>query len=112
MTKLRTRKTRQEEIQKMVELIVERFHPEKIILFGSHARGEAGPDSDVDLLIVMPVKGSRREKAVQIGVALQDIRVPKDIIVTTPENFEWRKEISGTVERPADREGMVLYARQ
>lgn len=112
MTKLGTRETRQEEIQKMVELIVERFHPEKIILFGSHARGEAGPDSDVDLLIVMPVKGSRREKAVQIGVALHDIRAPKDIIVTTPENFEWRKEISGTIERPADREGMVLYARQ
>lgn len=112
MTKLGTRETRQEEIQKMVELIVERFHPEKIILFGSHARGEAGPDSDVDLLIVMPVKGSRREKAVQIGVALHDIRAPKDIIVTTPENFEWRKEISGTIERPADREGMVLYARR
>lgn len=112
MTKLRTRETRQEEIQKMVDRIVERFHPEKIILFGSHARGEAGPDSDVDLLVVMPVEGSRREKAVQIGVALHDIRVPKDIIVTTPENFEWRKEISGTIERPADREGMVLYARQ
>jgi len=112
MTKLGTRETRQEEIQKMVELIVERFHPEKIILFGSHARGEADPDSDVDLLVVMPVKGSRREKAVQIGVALHDIRVAKDIIVTTPENFEWRKEISGTIERPANREGMVLYARQ
>ena len=112
MTKLRTRETQQEEIQKMVNRIVERFDPERVILFGSHARGEAGPDSDVDLLVVMPVKGSRREKAVQIGVALQDIRVPKDIIVTTPENFEWRKEISGTIERPADREGMVLYARQ
>jgi predicted nucleotidyltransferase len=112
MTKLRMRETRQEEIKKMVELIVERFHPEKVILFGSHARGEAGPDSDVDLLVVMPVRGSRREKAVQIGVALQDIRVPKDIIVTTPENFEWRKGIPGTIERPADREGMVLYARQ
>ena len=112
MAKLRTREARQEEIQKMVDRIVEQFHPEKIILFGSHARGEAGPDSDVDLLVVMPVEGSRREKAVQIGVALHDIRVPKDIIVITPENFEWRKEISGTIERPADREGMVLYARQ
>ena len=112
MTKLRMRETRQEEIKKMVELIVERFHPEKVILFGSHARGEAGPDSDVDLLVVMPVRGSRREKAVQIGVALQDIRVAKDIIVTTPENFEWRKGVPGTIERPADREGMVLYARQ
>ncbi len=112
MTKLRMRETRQEEIKKMVELIVERFHPEKVILFGSHARGEASPDSDVDLLVVMPVRGSRREKAVQIGVALQDIRVAKDIIVTTPENFEWRKGVPGTIERPADREGMVLYARQ
>jgi len=46
--------------------------------------------------------------AIQIGVALHDIRVAKDIIVTTPENFEWRKEIPGTIEPPADREGEVL----
>jgi predicted nucleotidyltransferase len=100
------------EIRRMVDLIVERFHPEKVILFGSHARGEARPDSDVDLLVVMPVRGSRREKAIEIGVALHDIRVPKDIIVTTPEDFEWRKEIVGTIERPAMREGKVLYARR
>lgn len=112
MARLKTEETREEKIQKMVDRIVEQFHPEKVILFGSHARGEAGPDSDVDLLVVMQVEGSRREKAVQIGVALQDIRVPKDIIVTTPETFEWRKEISGTIERPAYREGMVLYARR
>lgn len=100
------------EIRRMVDLVVARFHPEKVILFGSHARGEAGPDSDVDLLVVMPVRGSRREKAIEIGVALHDIRVPKDIIVTTPEDFEWRKEIVGTIERPAVREGKVLYARR
>ncbi len=100
------------EIRRMVDLIVERFHPEKVILFGSHARGEAGPDSDVDLLVVMPVQGSKREKAVEIGVALHDIRLPKDIIVTTPEEFEWRKDIVGTIERPAMREGRVLYARR
>ncbi len=112
MARPKTRDTVQEKIQEMVNRIVERFHPEMIILFGSYARGEAGPDSDVDLLIVMPVRGSRREKAVQIGVALHDIRVPKDIIVTTPKDFEWRKEIPGTIERPAAREGMVLYARR
>jgi predicted nucleotidyltransferase len=94
----------------MVELIVKRFHPEKVILFGSHARGEAGPDSDVDLLVVMPVSGSKREKAIEIAVALHGIRVPKDIIVTTPEEFEWRKDIPGTIERPAVLEGKVLYA--
>ncbi len=102
----------QELISQMVRRIVRRFHPERIILFGSHARGDPGRDSDVDLLIVMPVKGSRREKAVEIGVALHDIRAPKDIIVTTPEDFEWRKEIAGTIERPAAQEGKVLYARR
>jgi len=99
------------EIRQMVRRIVSRFRPERIILFGSHARGDAGPDSDVDLLVVMPVEGSRREKAVEIGVALHDIRLPKDIIVTTPEAYESRKEIAGTIERPAAKEGRVLYAR-
>ena len=99
------------EIRKMVDRIVRRFHPERIILFGSQARGEGGADSDVDLLVVMPVKGSRREKAIEIGVALHDIHVPKDIIVTRPEDFEWRKEVVGTIERPAWREGRVLYAK-
>ena len=95
----------------MVRRIVRQFAPDKIILFGSYARGAAGPDSDVDLLIVMPVSGSVRQMAVEIGVALHDIRVPKDVIVTTPEEFEWRKDTIGTIEWPAWREGKVLYAR-
>lgn len=95
----------------MVRRIVSRFHPEKIILFGSHARGDAGPDSDVDLLVVMPLRGSKLEKQLEIRLALRNIRVPKDIVVTTPEDFQWRKEIPGTIERPAAREGKVLYAR-
>lgn len=103
-------KTLEREIQRMVRRIVRRFHPERVILFGSCARGDAGPDSDVDLLIVMPVKGAKRRKAVEIGAALHDIRIPKDIIVTTPEEFQWRKEVVGTIEYPAHKEGRVLYA--
>lgn len=99
------------EIQQMVRRIVSHFHPERIILFGSYARGEAGPDSDVDLLVVMPFLGSKREKQIEIRLALRGIPVPKDIVVTTPEEFRWRQEIPGTVERPAAREGKVLYAR-
>ncbi len=95
----------------MVRRIVERFHPDRVILFGSHARGTAGPDSDVDLLVVMPVAGSKREKQLEVRLAVHEFKVPKDIIVTTPEDFEWRKEIPGTVERPAAREGRVVYAR-
>jgi predicted nucleotidyltransferase len=98
-------------IREMAERIVKRFDPDRIILFGSHARGDAGPDSDVDLLVVMPLSGSRREKAIEIGVALHDIRLPKDVIVTTPEEFEWRKDTIGTIEHPAWREGRLLYAR-
>ncbi len=104
-------RNRRRMINEMVNRIVNHFNPEKIILFGSHARGDAGPDSDVDLLVVMPVTGSKRKKMVEIGVALHDIPLAKDIIVTTPEDFEWRKEIVGTIERPAAREGKVLYAR-
>lgn len=105
------RKPIRKEIQEMVKIILERFDPERIILFGSHARGEAGPDSDVDLLVVMKVEGSKREKQLELRAALHDIHVPKDIIVSIPEEFEWRKEIVGTIERPAVREGRVLYAR-
>lgn len=101
----------EEAIDEMVRRIVDRFDPEQIILFGSHARGAAGPDSDVDLLVVMPVAGSKREKQLEVRLALHDLSLPKDVIVTTPEDFAWRKEVPGTIERPASREGRVVYAR-
>ena len=99
------------EIDKMVRRIVKRFRPEKIILFGSHAWGETGPDSDVDLLVVMKVEGSKRDKQLELRSALRDIHVPKDIILSKPEEFQWRKEVVGTIERPAYREGRGLYDR-
>jgi len=103
--------TVQEQIDHLVQRIVKKFHPEQIILFGSQARGDAGPDSDIDLLVVMPVEGSVFEKRLEIKLALPDLPVPVDVIVTTPEAFAWRKDIVGTIEWPATREGKVLYAR-
>ena len=105
------RKAAQTHIDRMVKRIVKQFRPEQVILFGSHARGDAGPDSDVDLLVVMDFEGSAFEKALEIRQALHDILVPKDIIVTRPEDFAWRKDVVGTMEWPASREGKVLYAR-
>jgi HEPN domain-containing protein/predicted nucleotidyltransferase len=101
--------TVKEQIDFMVRRIVKKFRPEQIILFGSQARGDAGPDSDVDLLVVMDCEGSTREKAVDIQVSLHDFVIPTDVIVTTPEAFAWRKEIVGTIEWPAAREGKVLF---
>jgi predicted nucleotidyltransferase len=100
------------QIDRMFRRIVERFDPDRIILFGSRARGDARPDSDVDLLVVMPVEGSRREKALDIRDTLRDIRLPMDIIVTTPESFRWRQRVVGTIEWPAVREGKILHARR
>jgi predicted nucleotidyltransferase len=98
-------------IRRIVKRIVQHFDPEQVILFGSQARGDAGPDSDVDLLVVMDVKGSRLKKRLDIRGELGEFLVPMDILVTTPEDFAWRKDVVGTIEWPAAREGKVLYAR-
>ena len=100
-----------DKIEEMVRRIVEGFDPEKIILFGSQAREEAGADSDADLLVVMRVEGSKRKKAIEIDLALADLGVPKDILVVTPEEVERYRDIVGTIIYPALREGKVLYER-
>ncbi len=91
--------------------MVRLFSPERVILFGSHARGTAHADSDLDLLVVLPMSGSKRKKMIEIGVALHDFSIPKDIIVTSPEDFAWRKNVAGTIEYPALHEGIELYAK-
>ena len=101
----------EERIEEMVRRIVSQFNPDKIILFGSHARGEAGPDSDVDLLVVMPVEGSKRRKATDIDVALFGMDVPVDLIVLRPEDLERYRHQIGSIFYPALREGKILYDR-
>lgn len=96
-------------IEQMVARIVERFQPEKIVLFGSCARGEITFDSDVDLLVIMSVGGTRREAAGEIYRSLMDFPVSTDIVVNTPEDVEEYGELVGTILRPALREGKVMY---
>ena len=98
-------------IQEVVRRLVGGFHPERIILFGSWARNVAGPDSDADLLVVMPVAGSKREQAVAMDLALAGIPLPTDVIVVTPEEVERYRNCSGTIIREAVREGKTLYER-
>jgi predicted nucleotidyltransferase len=103
--------TTTELIPVMIDRIVRDFHPVRILLFGSHARGEAGPESDVDLLVVLPEVADKRQAAVEIRRALREFPVCKDIIVTTVEEISRRGDLVGTVLRPALREGKVLYER-
>ena len=108
---VRAKKSVREKIDRMVRRIVADFAPDQIILFGSHASGQAGPDSDVDLLVVMPIEGSKRAKQLEIRMTLHDVGIPKDIIVSRPEEFQWRKDTVGTIEHPAAHGGQVLYSR-
>jgi uncharacterized protein len=111
MPRLARRTAAQVHISRIVKRIVDEFDPDQIILFGSQARGDAGRDSDLDLLVVMAVDGPKLEKRLAIRGALRDFPLPLDIVVTTPEEFAWRKDVVGTIEWPAYREGKVLYAR-
>ena len=96
-------------IDTMVQRIVTHVHPQRIILFGSHARGHANAESDVDLLVVLPKNGSKRRKAVEIYQLLAGMGLPKDVIVVTPEEIEKYRHVPGTIIQPALREGKVVY---
>lgn len=99
-------------INEMVRRIRESIHPDKIILFGSHARGMAGRESDVDLLVIMPIEGSKRKKTVQIYHLLAGMGIPKDVIVATPQEVNKYRDVVGTIYRSALQEGKIVYERK
>jgi len=91
--------------------LADRFHPDKIILFGSRARGGADDKSDVDLLVVMQVPDGRRKLALEMDRSLSGLGFARDIVILTPEEYEADRWIPGTIARPASLEGKVLYER-
>jgi predicted nucleotidyltransferase len=99
------------DLRQAVNVLVDRFRPDRVILFGSQARGTADPRSDVDLLVVCPVQGSRRALQVAMDRTLRGCRFARDIVILTREEFERDRHIPGTVARPAWLEGRVLYER-
>ena len=96
----------------MTDRLVRRFAPLQIILFGSQARGDAGPWSDVDLLVVLPDGSDTNRTARDMLDELRELHGSPDIKVTTPGEIERRGNLVGTVLRPALREGKVLYGRE
>lgn len=98
-------------LSEIVDRITRRFNPLRIIIFGSWARGEARPDSDYDLLVVLSNVKDKRQAAISIGNLLSDLPISKDIVVTTPAEIAIRGDLIGDVLRPALREGKILYER-
>jgi predicted nucleotidyltransferase len=94
-------------IRRLAQEVVKKFHPEKIILFGSYAYGWPDRDSDVDLLVVMPA-GNEISKASRIYCAV-DPSFALDVIVRTPENLRWRVEGGDWFLREIVSKGKTLY---
>jgi len=102
-----------ETIREMGKMIGDRFNPEKVILFGSYARGEGSINSDVDLLVVMRSDAPRFERSTPIRVALSERWVePIDVIVRSPDLYERNKAIPYTVDFEATQGGLVLYEKK
>jgi predicted nucleotidyltransferase len=97
-------------LQEIVRRIVRVAHPEKVILFGSAARGEQGPDSDLDLLVIK-ANVHRRKLAQAIYLEMIGVGQAVDIVVVTPEDIVCYRDALGMVIAPALREGRVVYER-
>lgn len=99
-------------LDEIVRRIVTVAQPDRIILFGSAARGQMGPDSDLDFLVVKSGVHHRRRLAQEIYLNLFGISVPIDIIVVTPEDIHAFGDKVGTIIGPALQEGTLIYDAQ
>ena len=95
-------------IRQLSRHIAEQFNPERIILFGSRARGRPHRDSDVDLLVVMRCKGPRARKAAEILNRVEP-EFPVDLIVRTPQEFRRRLAQEDQFLAEVVERGKVLY---
>ena len=100
----------EEILDEAVRRILSVVRPRRIMLFGSAARGEMGPESDLDLLVVMPDGIHRRQTSAKIFKALRGIGLPKDVIVVTEEDVAARRSNPSLVIKPALEEGREIYA--
>lgn len=96
-------------LRDIIRRVVEAAHPDQIILFGSAARGQMGPNSDVDLLIVKHGRFDRRRLTAKIYHQLYGAEAAVDVVLVTPEEVERYRDTSCLVICPALREGRVVY---
>src|SRR5260370_22584660 len=96
-------------IRRFARAVAERFDPDRIILFGSHAYGTPHADSDVDLLVVMPAR-NELDQAVKIAIAVP-APFPCDLIVRKPQEWQWRIEEGESFSTEILKKGKVLYEK-
>jgi predicted nucleotidyltransferase len=98
-------------LAEMVRRLVEAYRPNRIYLFGSVARGEAGPDSDYDIMIVVPDESEPGRRDCGLAYrALRGLRIAKDVLVWTQTDFDKRLHLKASFPSTILREGKLLYA--
>lgn len=97
-------------LREMVDRLVAELHPQRIYLFGSHARGDARPDSDYDLLVVVKERtDAGRELEQRAYGAMWGLRAPVDIVIMTDDYFEWMLDAAASLPATVEREGHLLH---
>jgi uncharacterized protein len=99
------------QLPEITQRIVEVSNPDKIILFGSYARGNVTEDSDLDLLVIVPKSQHLRKDSIRVRRALRGLLIPVDIIVATSEQIKRLGNVAGLIYQSALNEGTVLYER-
>jgi len=96
----------------LLDPVVAYFHPRRIVLFGSFARGDARPDSDIDLLVILDDDAPREKLTLAAGYAArQNYRHAADVIPCREAVFQRKSRIAGTLAHQAAAEGIVVYER-
>jgi len=101
----------EEILDTIVERLVALASPVRIILFGSMARGEAQPQSDLDLLIVEKEVAEPYDEALRLDRALRDLMAPLDLVVVSEDQFNRYSRVPGTIYYRSLKEGQILYAQ-
>jgi uncharacterized protein len=97
-------------LTEVVRRLAEAYHPDRIYLFGSMARGEAGPDSDYDIMVVVPDQSPPAHRSCDLAYRLlRGLRIAKDVLVWPRMEFEGRLHLNASLPSTILREGKLLY---
>ncbi|OGU18337.1 MAG: hypothetical protein A2X61_05880 [Ignavibacteria bacterium GWB2_35_12] len=99
------------EVSKIIDNIVSKFNPDKIVVFGSYAGGLPTKDSDLDLLIIMDSILPRYKRASEIRLGCFPYSIPLDILVYTPNEYEEWRYTTNHILKEIDKSGVVIYER-
>lgn len=99
--------------KEVIRRLVDEFHPETIYLFGSHAWGKPGPDSDMDLMVIVSRSHQKPiQRAVRAQRSLRGVKAAVDVLVKTRKEFEQYANVTASLEAQITREGKLMYGRK